>query len=77
MGVIGKASHPSSVVRYDARLESHHHLICRRCDAVIDISDARLDAVPAPDTSAFGFEVLDVRVQLLGICRSCRKRKEE
>ena len=77
MGAIGKASHPSSVFRYDSRIETHHHLICERCDAVIDISDARLDALPVPDTSALGFEVLGVRVQLRGICRRCRDRKEQ
>jgi len=77
MGVITKTPHPSSVVRYDPRVETHHHLICQRCDDVIDISDARLDALPVPDTSDLGFEVLDVRVQLRGICRRCRERKEE
>jgi Fur family peroxide stress response transcriptional regulator len=77
MGAVDKASHPSSVVRYDARMGTHHHLICRRCDAVIDITDPRLDALPVPDTSALGFEILDVRVQLRGICRRCREGKEE
>jgi Fe2+ or Zn2+ uptake regulation protein len=56
----------------------HHHLICLRCDAVIDTSDAALDALPIPDPSDFDFEVRDFRVQLRGICRRCRrKRKEE
>ena len=77
MGIITKAPHPSSVARYDPRLETHHHLICQRCDAVIDITDERLDSLPVPDTSALGFEVLDVRVQLRGMCRRCRERKEE
>jgi Fur family transcriptional regulator, peroxide stress response regulator len=79
MGLISKASHLGSAVRYDARADRHHHLVCLRCDAVIDIDDERLDAVGAPDTSAFGFEVTDVRVQLHGLCRSCRKpsRREE
>ncbi len=79
MGLISKASHLGSAVRYDARADHHHHLVCLRCDAVIDIDDERLDAVGAPDTSAFGFEVTDVRVQLCGLCRSCRKpsRREE
>ena len=77
MGAVDKTSHPSSVVRYDPRLETHHHLICQRCDTVIDITDPRFDALPVPDTSSAGFEVLDVRVQLRGICRRCRDRKEE
>jgi Fe2+ or Zn2+ uptake regulation protein len=75
MGVITKACHPGSVVRYDNRIEVHHHLVCQGCDAVIDISDARLDALPLPDTSAHGFEVLDFRVQLRGKCRRCKEKE--
>jgi Fur family peroxide stress response transcriptional regulator len=77
MGVIHKAAIPGSVARYDPRVETHHHLICERCDAVFDISDERLDALPVPDTTSLGFEVLDVSVQLRGVCRRCRERKEE
>lgn len=73
LGIITKACHPGGVVRYDARAAIHHHLICLRCDAVIDIADTRLDALPIPDTSALGFDVKDFRVQLRGICRRCRR----
>lgn len=76
MGVITRTCHPGKSVRYDRRTEQHHHLVCMRCDAVIDISDARLDALPVPDTSAFGFEVSDLRVQLRGTCRNCRDQEE-
>ena len=75
LGVITKASHPGSVVRYDNRLDIHHHLVCQCCDQVVDISDERLDALPIPDTSAFGFEVLDFTVQLRGICRRCQEKE--
>ena len=76
MGVITKACHPGSVVRYDPRIEIHHHLVCRLCDEVVDISDAALDALPVPDTSRYGFEVHDFRVQLRGLCRGCRAKEE-
>jgi len=78
LGLITKACHPGSATRYDPNIGLHHHLICLRCDAVIDISDAALDALTVPDTSDFDFEVHDFRVQLKGICRRCRnERKEE
>jgi len=76
MGVITKACHPGSVVRYDPRTGLHHHLVCRICDEVIDITDAALDALPIPDTSAFGFEVQDFRVQLRGVCSRCREKED-
>ena len=79
LGLITKACHPGSATRYDRKTDIHHHLICLHCDTVVDISDARLDALPVPDTSDFDFEVRDFRVQLRGICRRCREKelKEE
>jgi Fur family peroxide stress response transcriptional regulator len=75
MGVITKACHPGSAVRYDNRIDIHHHLVCLRCDALVDISDTRLDELPVPDTSSWGFEVLDYRVQFRGVCQRCKKKE--
>ncbi len=72
LGVIGRTCHPGRGVRYDRITSQHHHLICLRCDAVIDIVDARLDRLPVPDTSSLGFAVTDFRVQLRGLCHRCR-----
>ncbi len=73
LGAITKACHPGAVARFDAKTEQHHHLVCLRCDKVMDIYDDNLDTLPLPDTSRFGFQVADVRVQLRGICSDCRK----
>ena len=79
MGVITKACHPGRVARFDPRLELHHHLVCLRCNEFFDFEDDHLNGLTIPDTSAFGFEVNDYRVQLRGICQSCRESemKEE
>ncbi|OFV87416.1 MAG: hypothetical protein A2V74_03390 [Acidobacteria bacterium RBG_16_70_10] len=77
IGVITKACHPGKAVRYDSRTEVHHHLVCLTCDEVVDITDERLDSLPVPDTSSFGFEVKDLRVQLRGRCRRCRQVEEQ
>ncbi len=76
LGVITKVCHPGGVIRYDRRIETHHHLICVRCDAVADISHPGLDATVIPDTSECGFDVQDFRVQLRGLCSICREREE-
>ena len=77
LGIIAKACHPGSAVRYDRRTDRHHHLVCLRCDRVIDISDAHLDALPVPDTRRFGFVVSDFKVQLRGICKECREQEDK
>jgi Fur family peroxide stress response transcriptional regulator len=71
MGVITKTCHPGNAARYDARIDIHHHLICLQCNGIVDIDDEQLNALRVPDTSAFGFEVQDFRVQLRGYCRKC------
>lgn len=76
-GILTKASHTGTAVRYDAIVAPHHHLVCLRCDGIIDIADARLDALPVPDTSGLGFEVRDVQVQLRGLCHSCQELEKE
>jgi Fur family transcriptional regulator, peroxide stress response regulator len=77
MGAITKACHPGSSVRYDGRTDRHHHLVCTRCDRIVDFADASLDALPVPDTAAFGFRVNELRVQLRGTCKQCREQEEK
>jgi Fur family peroxide stress response transcriptional regulator len=76
-GVLRKASHAGASVRYDGRGERHHHLVCVRCDRIVDICDENLDAVSVPDTRRFGFRVLDLQVELRGICRECREQEDK
>jgi Fur family peroxide stress response transcriptional regulator len=75
-GIISKACHPGSAGRYDWRTETHHHLVCLRCDRVIDFADPRFDVLPVPDTRSLGFKVSELRVQLRGICRTCRELED-
>ena len=77
MGIITKACHPGRVARFDSRMDLHHHLVCLRCNEFIDFEDDGLNKLPIPDTSAFGFEVNDYRVQLRGICKKCQEREKK
>ncbi|MFV2073129.1 MAG: Fur family transcriptional regulator [Thermoanaerobaculales bacterium] len=76
LGVITKACHPGRVARFDARTELHHHLVCLRCNDFIDLDHDAFDGLTMPDTSAFGFEAFDYRVQVRGTCRSCLRMEE-
>jgi Fur family peroxide stress response transcriptional regulator len=73
LGLICRTCHPGRPVRYDRRTDVHHHLVCLRCDSILDISNPGLDSIRLPDTTAFGFNVTDYRVQIRGVCRKCAK----
>jgi Fur family peroxide stress response transcriptional regulator len=76
LGVIARACHPGRAVRYDSRTTRHHHMICLRCDEILDFTDERFDSLPVPDTAPMGFRVSGVQVELRGVCRRCREREE-
>jgi len=76
MGLITKVAHPGRAVRFDPRVEKHHHLLCLACDAVIDLGDQHFQTINLPDTSNVGFVVEDYSIQLRGICRTCREKEE-
>jgi len=72
---ITRACHPGSAGRFDRNTRQHHHLVCLHCEKVIDLHDERLNALPMPDTRRLGFEIVDYRIQLRGICHDCRRKQ--
>ena len=76
LGLIVKTCHADTVIRYDACMEMHHHLVCMNCNKIIDLTDDALDRLKMPDTSKYDFEVNDYHVQIRGICKECRERTE-
>lgn len=70
-GSVSRIQCPGAAERYDARVERHHHAVCRRCERIVDVENARLDRLPVPRVA--GFRVADYSVYFSGVCTSCRK----
>lgn len=77
VGAVAKAAHMGTAVRYDSDASRHHHLVCTRCDAIIDFRDPGFDAIAPPDTSSWGFSVSEVQVQFRGTCQDCLNKEEK
>jgi Fe2+ or Zn2+ uptake regulation protein len=58
---------------FEAADGAHHHLVCRRCGALADVTAA--GAPPAPE-STHGYEVDAVEVTYWGACPACRQTPE-
>jgi Fe2+ or Zn2+ uptake regulation protein len=73
-GLIRRIQPAGSPARYEDRVgDNHHHLICRRCDRMVDV-DCVVGAAPcltAPDDS--GYEVDEAEVVYWGVCPGCRE----
>jgi Fur family peroxide stress response transcriptional regulator len=60
-------------VRFDAKLEHHHHYVCVRCGLVRDFESAELNALNIPDSVTQLGQVVSAHVEVRGICANCAK----
>lgn len=74
LGVILKAPSPGAATRYDPLTRHHHHMVCRRCESLIDLEDADLDSsIKLPDLqNAKSFQIESYSIHFYGICELCR-----
>ena len=75
LGLAVKTCTPGSAVRFDARTERHHHLVCLACEKVIDLYEPALDALDLSRAKRTGFEIRDYSVHFRGTCPDCRARQ--
>lgn len=50
----------------------HHHLVCLRCGAIIDIDDSLFDSLRAELRARYAFEPRIDHMAIFGVCRDCR-----
>ncbi len=53
----------------------HHHVVCSACGRSDDIDDAGLRAVVREVARRTGYRIDDHRLELFGMCPSCRSRE--
>jgi Fur family ferric uptake transcriptional regulator len=65
-------------VRYqyvkESEVHDHHHLICEKCNKIIDFNEDLLDDLEDMVFSRYEFKVTNHRLKLIGICKECSKK---
>ena len=73
-GLIRRIQPAGSPARYEHRLDNHHHLICRKCESLIDIDCAVGKAPCLKAKSDHGYVIDEAEVTYWGICPACQKK---
>lgn len=62
-------------IRYEhMHLGQHHdHMICTRCNAIVEFQNEELEILQMKIASEFGFHTLQHKMELYGICAGCMK----
>lgn len=58
---------------YQIAKQDHHHLVCRKCGAEIQIEHAPLEQLYAELEASSGFRFIDSHVTFFGLCPECQK----
>lgn len=74
VGVLAKASSPSAARRVDPRTSRHHHLVCQRCDRLVDLDEAAVPhRIRLPDVAPQGFTIQGYSIYFTGLCAACEQ----
>jgi Fur family peroxide stress response transcriptional regulator len=72
-GLLGEVSLHHGHARLETNLKPHHHLVCLRCKAIIDLHDEDLEPVRLRVRAPGGFRIQRYSVEAIGICPACAK----
>ncbi|OQY54511.1 MAG: Fur family transcriptional regulator [Desulfobacteraceae bacterium 4572_88] len=67
----------NGVVRYEHRhLGQHHdHMICTKCGSIVEFKNDRLEHLQAQIVAAYGFHMLQHKMEIYGICSECLEER--
>lgn len=72
-GLTKKVQLQEGKFRYELSSQTdHHHLICRKCGDIEDISDCNIDVLEKEIERKKGFNVQSHSLEFFGICKACR-----
>ena len=82
LGILQKMEFGDGCSRYevnttDPKAHHHHHLICTKCNKVIEFEDDLLDDLERDISSKSGFKILDHQVKFFGTCKECQEASED
>ena len=79
VGLLTRINSLCGRARFDANQIAHHHFICKKCHAVLDIflSPEEKERLSIPQMSNSLGEAESLHVQIHGICNACKEGEQE
>ncbi|MEC0179459.1 peroxide-responsive transcriptional repressor PerR [Paenibacillus favisporus] len=73
-GMVHELTYGDNSSRFDANVSDHFHVICEKCGKIEDFMYPSLKDVEYTAEQSTGFKVKDLRMELYGICSSCKEQ---
>ena len=73
VGLASSSTFGSAAARFEANDGHHHdHLVCTKCDAIIEFFNAKIETLQDQIAEQHGFVLTSHRMELFGLCDACR-----
>jgi Fur family peroxide stress response transcriptional regulator len=72
--IISKVTTLHNTLRYDPIIHQHHHIICTKCQKVIDLQNEQLDSISIPSQVTKDNVLIDFSVHFNVICSECKNK---
>lgn len=77
VGLVKELTYGDSSSRFDYVTSNHYHVICEKCDKIVDFDYPALDEVEQLASHVTGFKVTHHRMEVYGICPECQKKADK
>lgn len=75
-GLIREVSPHHGSARFETNHSPHHHMVCLRCKAIVDVPESDVEPVRLKRRAPGGFRIHRYNVEMLGLCGDCAKHTE-
>ncbi len=59
--------------KYEINGDHHDHLICTRCNTIVEFEDEQIESLQDTIAERYGFVLTRHRHELYGLCKKCKK----
>lgn len=73
-GLLRQVTPHYGALRLEANLTDHHHLVCVRCKAIVDLDPSAVEPVHLKRKPPAGFRILRASVEFQGLCPECARQ---
>ena len=70
-GLLREVSPHHGSLRLEANLADHHHLVCTRCKAIVDLDESEVEPIHLSRKLQAGYRILRYSVEFQGLCPAC------
>jgi Fur family transcriptional regulator, peroxide stress response regulator len=72
-GLLREVSLHHGTLRLESNLEPHHHMVCVRCRAIVDLDESAVEPARLKVAPPKGFRLERCSVEFQGLCAACER----